>query len=93
MPQGNRKRISREAGKGHFIKDWGTLAALAGQCWAGAVGWPGRGMAGACCSPMGRDVRVPSACWWGHLGFVPSEPQKAAGTSPARARGHWKTLS
>lgn len=61
MPQGNRKRISRKAGKGQFIKDWGTPAVPAGH---GAVGWPRR--AGAqqqgCPLTLGVLVEPPVLC-------------------------------
>ena len=87
MPQGNRKRISRKAGKGQFIKDWGTPAVSASSTGLGP--WDGRGVL----EPSGRDACSPLACWWSHQCFVLGEPQKAAGISPAAVRGPRKTLA
>lgn len=64
VPQGNRKRISRKAGKGQFIKNWGTPAVPAGQYRAGAVGWPGcaRAQRQGCPLALGVLVEPPVLC-------------------------------
>lgn len=89
MPQGNRKRISRKAGKGQFIKDRGTPAVPAGQCGAGAGAgrWPG------CAGARRQGCPLTPATLAEPPVFCPGEPQKAAGASPAAVRGPRNSLA